>query len=101
MPDLDIVTADGPMRVFTLLHDARPVLLNFGKPGLLAIEGWADRVKLVDARFDDVCEVPAIGAVRTPAAVLIRPDRHVAWVGDGDPKGLFDACGAWFGGCSD
>jgi len=101
MPDLDIVTADGAMRVFTLLHDARPVLLNFGKPGSLAIEGWTDRVKLVDAKFDGVCELPVIGAVRTPTAILIRPDGHVAWVGDGDSKGLIDACRAWFGGCSD
>jgi 3-(3-hydroxy-phenyl)propionate hydroxylase len=31
--DLDLVTADGPLRVFTLLHDARPVLLNLGEPG--------------------------------------------------------------------
>ena len=33
MPDLDLVTANGPLRVYTLLHDARPVLLNFGEPG--------------------------------------------------------------------
>ncbi|QND44481.1 hypothetical protein HB780_01400 (plasmid) [Rhizobium lusitanum] len=101
MPDLDIVTAAGPTRVFMLLHDARPVLLNFGKPGSLAIEGWTNRVKVVDAKFDGVFELPVIGAVRTPTAILIRPDGHVAWVGEGDPKGLFDACRAWFGGCSD
>ncbi|HWI87168.1 MAG TPA: FAD-dependent monooxygenase, partial [Sphingomonas sp.] len=97
MPDLDIVTPDGPTRVFMLLHDARPVLLNFGKPGSLAIEGWRDRVKLIDAKFDGVCELPVIGAVQAPTAVLIRPDGHVAWAGDGDARSLLDACGLWFG----
>jgi 3-(3-hydroxy-phenyl)propionate hydroxylase len=101
MPDLDIVTAEGQTRVFTLLHEARPVLLNFGEAGSLAIEGWADRVKLVDATFDGVCELPVIGVVETPTAILIRPDGHVAWVGDGGIEGLFDACEAWFGGRSD
>ena len=101
MPDLDLVTGEGPVRVFTLLHDARPVLLNLGKPGSLAVEGWTDRVKLVDAKFEGVCELPVIGVVRTPTAVLIRPDGHVAWVGDGDSKGLLDAQKAWFGGCRD
>ena len=49
MPDLDLVTADGPLRVFELLHEARPVLLNLGEPGGLDIAPWADRVRLVDA----------------------------------------------------
>src|SRR5438477_9119231 len=41
MPDLDLVTADAPLRVFTLLHDARPVLLNLGEPrGGGAIAPW-------------------------------------------------------------
>lgn len=101
MPDLDIVTAEGPTRIFTLLHDARPVLLNFDEPGSLAIEGWADRVKLVDATFDGVCELPVIGVVETPTAILIRPDGHVAWVGDDGIECLFETCEAWFGGRSD
>ncbi|WP_129793775.1 FAD-dependent monooxygenase [Sphingosinicella sp. CPCC 101087] len=100
MPDLDIATAAGPMRIFELLHDGRPVLLNFGKPGGLANEGWTDRVKLVDASFDGVCELPVIGPVSAPTSVLIRPDGHVAWVGDGDSEGLFDALETWFGGHS-
>ena len=87
MPDLDLLTADGPLRVFTLLHDARPVLLNFGEPGGFDITPWADRVKLVDARYDGVWELPVLGAVPAPAAVLIRPDGYVAWVGDADPAG--------------
>ena len=97
MPDLDIVTADGPTRVFTLLHDARPVLLNFGEPNSIDITDWADRVKLIDATFEGVCELPVIGVVQTPAAVLIRPDGHVAWVGDGSVSGLDAALGVWFG----
>ena len=98
MPDLDIVTADGPTRVFALLHDARPVLLNLGEPGALAAEGWSDRVRLVDAKFDGVCELPVVGAVAIPPAILIRPDGHVAWVGDGDAEGPSDACTLWFDG---
>lgn len=97
MPDLDIVTADGPTRVFALLHDARPVLLNLGEPNSIDITGWADRIKLIDATFDGVCELPVIGVVQTPSAVLIRTDGHVAWVGNGSVTGLDDALGAWFG----
>ncbi|HKP74090.1 MAG TPA: FAD-dependent monooxygenase, partial [Longimicrobiaceae bacterium] len=82
MPDLDLITAGGPLRVFTLLHDARPVLLNLGEPGGLDITPWADRVKSVDASYDGAWELPAIGAVAAPTAVLVRPDGYVAWVGD-------------------
>lgn len=96
MPDLDITTADGSTRVFSLLHQARPVLLNFG-PGSLAIEGWTDRVNLVDAKVDCRLELPVIGATEMPGAVLIRPDGHVAWVGVGDSKGLVEALQIWFG----
>ena len=75
MPDLDLVTANGPLRVFTLLHGARPVLLNFGEPGGFDIASWADRVQLVDAKYDGAWELPAIGAVTAPGAVLVRPGR--------------------------
>src|SRR6059036_1933566 len=74
MPDLDLVTADGPLRVFELLHDARPVLLNLGEPGGFDIARWADRVQLVDAKGVETWELPALGAVTAPTAVLIRPD---------------------------
>jgi len=97
MPDLDLVTADGPLRVFTLLHDARPVLLNFAEPGGFDITPWADRVKLIDAKYAGTWELPALGAVTAPTAVLIRPDGYVAWVGDLTQMGLADALTTWFG----
>jgi len=97
MPDLDLVTANGPLRVFTLLHDARPVLLNLGAPGGFDITPWADRVQLIDAKYVGMWELPVLGVVTAPAAVLIRPDGYVAWVGDGTDTGLRDALTAWFG----
>jgi 3-(3-hydroxy-phenyl)propionate hydroxylase len=97
MPDLDLVTADGPLRVFTLLHDARPVLLNLGEPGGFDITPRADRVQLIDAKYAGTWELPALMAVTAPAAVLIRPDGYVAWVGEGIQLGLADALTTWFG----
>ena len=97
MPDLDLVTADGPLRVFTLLHDAKPVLLNLGEPGGFDIAPWADRVQLIDAEYVGPWELPVLGAVTAPTAVLIRPDGYVAWVGDGTDAGLRDALTTWFG----
>ena len=97
MPDLDLVTAEGPRRVFTLLHEARPVLLNLGEPGGFDTSPWADRVQLVDADFGGTWELPVLGKVAAPAAVLIRPDGYVAWVGDGTHAGLEDALVRWFG----
>jgi 3-(3-hydroxy-phenyl)propionate hydroxylase len=97
MPDLDIVTTGGPLRVFSLLHQARPVLLNLGDPGRFDIAPWADRVRSVDATYVGAWELPAIGAVTAPAAVLIRPDGYVAWVGDSTQPGLADALTTWFG----
>ena len=97
MPDLDLVTGDGPMRVFTLLHGARPVLLNLGVPGDIGITPWADRVQLIDARYDGTWELPAIGVVNAPDAVLIRPDGYVAWVGERTQTGIVEALTTWFG----
>jgi 2-polyprenyl-6-methoxyphenol hydroxylase-like FAD-dependent oxidoreductase len=97
MPDLDLLTESGPQRVFALLHEARPVLLNLGEPGALDITPWADRLKTVDARYTGAWELPVLGAVATPTAVLIRPDGHVAWVGEGTDAGLRDALTTWFG----
>jgi 3-(3-hydroxy-phenyl)propionate hydroxylase len=97
MPDLDLQTADGPSRVYTLLHEARPVLLNFGAPGGLDISPWADRVRLADAIYEGPWELPVIGDVAAPAAVLIRPDGYVAWVGDLTDPTLPEALTTWFG----
>jgi 2-polyprenyl-6-methoxyphenol hydroxylase-like FAD-dependent oxidoreductase len=97
MPDLDLATADGPVRVFTLLHDARPLLLDLGDAGGLDIAPWADRVRLVDAGYDGAWELPVVGAVPAPTAVLVRPDGHVAWVGHETDAGLREALTAWFG----
>jgi 3-(3-hydroxy-phenyl)propionate hydroxylase len=97
MPDLDLDTADGSTTVFTLLHDARPILLRLGEPGGFDIAPWADRVRSVEARHDGVLELPVLGEVPAPPAVLIRPDGHVAWAGDPtDPK-LPRALETWFG----
>jgi 3-(3-hydroxy-phenyl)propionate hydroxylase len=97
MPDLDLVTANGPLRIFTLLHDARPVLLNLADPGGFDISPWADRVQLINAAYAGPWELPAIGEVTAPTAVLVRPDGYVAWVGDLTQAGLADALTSWFG----
>jgi len=97
MPDLDLDTETGPRRVFTLLHDARPVFLNFGEPGAFDIAPWANRVRRIDARYAGAWELPVFGAVSAPTAILIRPDGHVAWVGEGTDQGLRDALTTWFG----
>lgn len=97
MPDLDLITPDGPLRVFALLHDARPVLLNLGRPGSVDITGWADRVQHIDAAYPGPWDLPVLGTVSAPTAVLIRPDGYVAWVGDGTQTGLTAALTTWFG----
>jgi len=97
MPDLDLITSKGPLRVFTLLHAARPVLLNLGEPGRLDITPWADRVQLVDAQYVGTWELPVFGPVAAPSAVLVRPDGYVAWVGDQTHLGLREALTIWFG----
>jgi 2-polyprenyl-6-methoxyphenol hydroxylase-like FAD-dependent oxidoreductase len=97
MPDLDIATADGPLRVFSLLHQGRAALLNFGQPGRIEVFGWTDRVRLVDAKYTGAWELPAVGVVSGPAAVLVRPDGYVAWAGAGGDAGLTDALSTWLG----
>lgn len=97
MPDLEVVTATGPVRVFTLLHSARPVAINFGEPGSIDVRSWAGRVQSIDAKYDGPWELPEIGAVSAPTTVLIRPDGYVAWVGDGGQSGLVEALTRWFG----
>ena len=97
MPDLDLATADGPKRLFTLLHDGRPVLLDLGHPGGVDVEPWADRVQHLRADYAGAWELPALGTVKAPTAVLIRPDGHVAWVGGRNEPRLADALTTWFG----
>jgi 3-(3-hydroxy-phenyl)propionate hydroxylase len=97
VPDLDLITAKGPLRVFTLLHDARPVLLNLGESGDFDITPWADRVRVIDATYAGPWELPVIGAVTAPSAMLIRPDGYVAWVGNLTQPGPIDALTTWFG----
>ncbi len=97
MPDLDLVTENGPLRVFTLLHDARPVLLNLREPDGFDIMPWADRVQRIDASYEGVWNLPAIGPVTAPTAVLIRPDGYVAWVGELGRSGLTEELSNWFG----
>ncbi|KQZ68869.1 FAD-dependent monooxygenase [Nocardioides sp. Root151] len=97
MPDLDLETPDGPVRVFELLHAARPVLLDLGTPGGVDLGPWADRVRLVVAESSGPWELPVIGEVTPPSGVLIRPDGHVAWVGGGTDAGLHDSLTRWCG----
>ncbi len=97
MPDLDLVRPGGPLRAFELLHDARPVLLDLGEPGGFDITPWADRVQVIDAGYTGEWELPVLGAVAAPTAVLIRPDGYAAWVADGTQRGLPEALTTWFG----
>ncbi len=97
MPDLELITTNGPQRVFTLLHSARPVLLNLGEPGSFDITPWIDRVQLVDVTYVGTWELPTLGVIVAPTAVLIRPDGHVAWVGEQARPGLVEALTTWFG----
>lgn len=98
MPDLDLTTPDGPVRVFSLLHQARPVVLDLGRSGASAVAApWGDRVRTVEATYAGAWELPVIGTVSAPTAVLIRPDGHVAWVGEGSCNRLTDALTRWVG----
>lgn len=97
IPDLDLMVEGRPRTLFSLLHGARGLLLNFGKRGGIDIAPWADRIGVVDLAYDGQWELPAVGQVAAPGAVLVRPDGHVAWIGDGSQHGLEDALVRWFG----
>ena len=97
MPDLDLLTADGPRRVHALLHDARPLLLRLDGIDGFDLAPWSHRVRSIDAQCTGPWELPALGAVAAPTAVLVRPDGHAAWVGEGNWQGLADALTTWFG----
>jgi 2-polyprenyl-6-methoxyphenol hydroxylase-like FAD-dependent oxidoreductase len=88
VPDL---TLDDGRRVASLLHKARPVLLDLcGGAAATGAHGWADRVDIVEAELAD-----------GPAAILIRPDGYVAWAADdfgpNDAHNLQAALTRWFG----
>lgn len=97
VPDLDLIVEGHPQRLFTLLHGAQALLINFGKSDGFDIAPWADRIRVINASYDGAWELPAIGQVTAPEAVLVRPDGHVAWVGDESQRGLEDALTTWFG----
>jgi 3-(3-hydroxy-phenyl)propionate hydroxylase len=98
LPDRDLTTPDGPRRAHELLRHARHVLLILGGRGGTDVAPWADRVDVVEAEDEDgAWELPVVGAVDAPSALLVRPDGHVAWVGDGRPTGLREALTAWCG----
>jgi 3-(3-hydroxy-phenyl)propionate hydroxylase len=97
MPDLDVVVAGKALRVYTLLHAARPVLLVIGDTGGIDVPQGADRVRLVETEYAGPWELPVIGVVPAPGAVWIRPDGYVAWVGEGTDAGLTEALTTWFG----
>jgi hypothetical protein len=97
MPDMDLHTVNGPSRVFALLDDARPLLLNLGEPDRFDVARWAGRIRLVDARCVGRWELPVVGEVIAPPAVAIRPDGYVAWVGDLTDPELPRALTRWFG----
>ncbi len=97
MPDLDLITEAGSRRVYELLREARPVLLNLGGLADWDMSPWADRVIAIEAQTDGPWNLPVIGTVPAPDAVAIRPDGHVAWVGEGSRIGLDEALTHWFG----
>jgi 3-(3-hydroxy-phenyl)propionate hydroxylase len=97
MPDLDLQTADGTIRAYELLHDAKGLLLNLAGPAAMDAVPWADRVQVVDATTDGPWELPVLGEVPAPSAVLVRPDGHVAWTGSPGEGGLEHALSTWFG----
>lgn len=96
MPDLDVLTSDGVRSVFSFIHQASPLLLQLNDDSL-DITPWAPRVQHVKARYDGKWELPVLGEVTAPHAVLVRPDGYVAWVGEGSTEGLTDAVTRWFG----
>lgn len=96
-PDVDLDTANGGVRLFELLHQAQPLLLNLADPRHISAGPWEHRVRLVEARCSSEWVLPVVGAVAAPSALLIRPDGYVAWVGEGADTALGDALTRWFG----
>jgi len=97
MPDLDVQTKDGPRRVFSFLSKAQAVLIHFGPASEFDLSPWSNRVQFVEAHYDGRWELPVLGAIPAPKAVLVRPDGHVAWVGEKTDPTLVEALTKWFG----
>ena len=99
MPDLDLLMSDGgAIRVYELMREGRPLLINLGRSGTVDLGDWTARVSLIEARYDGAWELPVLGVVEAPAAVLVRPDGYVAWVeAPGSTAGLIEALNTWFG----
>lgn len=96
MPDLDIDTAEGRTNIYALMHDARPLLLNFGAAeDLPDLSSWTSRLRVVNARYEGEWELPVIGVIDAPTVVLVRPDGYVAWVSEHTAAGLGDALHMW------
>ena len=94
VPDLDLKTADGTVRLYELLHQGRPVLLDFDGGLGDALRGWTDRVDAVRPTGD--WSIPAVGDIPASAALLVRPDGYVAWL-PGTSVELRTALETWFG----
>jgi hypothetical protein len=96
MPDLELSTGEGARRLFTLLHAAKPVFINLGETPF-DLTGWADRIEVVQAHYEGAWELPVVGTVTAPAAVLIRPDGHVVWTSEDRESDWHEALSTWFG----
>lgn len=97
VPDLDLVTIDGPTRIYDQLHQADPLLITLGPAARSDTEAWADRVRHIDATYAGAWELPVIGEVEPPTALLVRPDGYVAWAGTDPADGLAPTLSTWFG----
>jgi 2-polyprenyl-6-methoxyphenol hydroxylase-like FAD-dependent oxidoreductase len=95
IPDAEVITQKGTVRMFSLLHTQRTVLLDF--------ENLPERATAASETIDYVgaqktvrqWRLPVVGWVDVPSALLVRPDGHVAWVSsDTDSHGLTEALDA-------
>jgi 2-polyprenyl-6-methoxyphenol hydroxylase-like FAD-dependent oxidoreductase len=90
-PDLALTTDTGEIRLATLMHAARPVLVDLTPGHRLrdAANGWKDRIEITVGRSDEPLD-----------GILVRPDGYTAWAAaaqDSDLAGLDQALVTWFG----
>jgi 3-(3-hydroxy-phenyl)propionate hydroxylase len=101
MPDVDLQLSDGTTtRVAELLHDAAPLLLDLRATGAPPVPAGVADLKVVAAAATGPWQLPLLGDVPAPDAVLVRSDGHVAWVGSPDDASLQGAVDRWFGSAS-